>query len=100
LAYYGGLCLHLLGCFPAPHATGANEPPIRLISRVTNPGGGCYYLSLSQMILLAHLETEFKKKGDCRRRCGGYRPDTVEMIYRHISTRQLRVDELSRLIAP
>ena len=57
-------------------------------------------LSLSQMILLAHLETEFKKKGDCRRRCGGYRPDTVEMIYRHISTRQLLVDELSLLIAP
>jgi hypothetical protein len=52
------------------------------------------------MILLTHLEAEFKKKGDCRRRCGGYRPDTLEMIYRHISTRQLRVDELSLLIAP
>ena len=36
LAYYGGLCLHLLGCFPAPYATRANEPPIRftVLSRV------------------------------------------------------------------
>ena len=61
--------------------------------------GGCR-LSLIQMVMLTHLKAEFGKRGNCRCDCDGYRPDTLEMIYHHISTRQLRIDELSRLTSP